>query len=148
MDEKGFLIGLINEARRVFTSRKWVDYLVLVRIIIDRRLSISGSSGSSYSLKWIRQLRRLFNQVIPREERRRNPKAKSLEKTIELQYSPICLRYWPQLEKHRVLTAISTSSVRRAAPVFVPQSLTLRSSEAGRHHHLAVRRECHCPDRI
>ena len=130
-------------------SRKRVDYLVLVRIIIDRRLSISGGSGS-FILSQVdtRQLRRLFNQVIPREERRRNPKAKKLEKTTELQYFPICVRYWPQLEKHRVLTAISTSSVRHAAPVSVPQSLTLRSPEAGRHHHLAVRREYHCPDRI
>jgi cell division protein FtsB len=30
-----------------------------------------------------RRLRRLFNQVISREERRRNPKARKLEKTIE-----------------------------------------------------------------
>jgi len=31
-----------------------------------------------------RQIRRLFNQVISKEEQRKNPKARKLEKTIEL----------------------------------------------------------------
>jgi hypothetical protein len=51
----------------------------------DSRLNTSGSSGSSIlSQIDIRQLRRLFNQVIPREERRKNPKARKLKKIIEL----------------------------------------------------------------
>jgi hypothetical protein len=51
----------------------------------DSRPSTSGSSGSSIlSQVDARQLRRLFDQVIPKEERRRNPKARKLEKTIEL----------------------------------------------------------------
>ena len=52
----------------------------------DPRPSSSGSSGSSVlSLSQVdaRKLRRLFDRVIPREERRRNPKARKLEKTIE-----------------------------------------------------------------
>jgi hypothetical protein len=52
----------------------------------DSRPGTSGSSGSSVlSLSQVdaRQLRRLFDRVIPREERRRNPKARKLEKTIE-----------------------------------------------------------------
>jgi hypothetical protein len=52
----------------------------------DPRPGTSGSSGSSVlSLSQVdaRQLRRLFDRVIPREERRRNPRARKLEKTIE-----------------------------------------------------------------
>jgi hypothetical protein len=50
----------------------------------DPRPSTSGSSGSSIlSQVDAQQLRRLFDQVIPREERRRNPEARKLEKTIE-----------------------------------------------------------------
>jgi hypothetical protein len=50
----------------------------------DPRPGTSNSSGSSIlSQVDTRQLRRLFDQVIPREERRRNPKARKLEKTIE-----------------------------------------------------------------
>jgi len=51
----------------------------------DLRPSIRGSSGSSVlSQVDARQLRRLFDQVISKEERRKNPKARKLEKTIEL----------------------------------------------------------------
>ena len=46
--------------------------------------STSNSLGSSIlSQVDAPQLRRLFDQVIPREERRRNPKARKLEKTIK-----------------------------------------------------------------
>lgn len=50
----------------------------------DPRPRTSDSSGSSIlSQVDARRLRRLFDQVISREERRRNPKARKLEKTIE-----------------------------------------------------------------
>ena len=52
---------------------------------LDLRLSISGSLGSYIILFQVdaRQLRCLFDQVIPGEEWRRNPKARKLKKTIE-----------------------------------------------------------------
>jgi hypothetical protein len=51
---------------------------------LDPRPGTSDSSSSSIlSQVDARQLRRLFDQVIPREERKRNPKARKLEKTIE-----------------------------------------------------------------
>jgi hypothetical protein len=51
----------------------------------DPRLRISDSSGFSIlSQVDARRLRRLFDQVISREERRRNPKTRKLEKTIKL----------------------------------------------------------------
>ena len=50
----------------------------------DSRPSTSSSSGSSaLSQVDARQLRRLFDQVVPKEERRRNPKARKLENTME-----------------------------------------------------------------
>jgi hypothetical protein len=50
----------------------------------DSRPSSSSSSGSSaLSQVDARQLRRLLDQVVPKEERRRNPKARKLQNTME-----------------------------------------------------------------
>ena len=51
----------------------------------DPRPGTGDTSGSSVlSQVDARRLRRLFDQVIPKEERRTNPKARKLEKTMEL----------------------------------------------------------------
>lgn len=51
----------------------------------DPRPRTGDSSGSSVlSQVDARQLRRLFDQIIPKQERRKNPKARKLEKTMEL----------------------------------------------------------------
>src|SRR5277367_4652811 len=69
----------------------------------DAWSSTSSSSGSSaLSQPDARQLRRLLDQVVPREERRRNPKARKLENTLE------------SLQAHREILLHENNELRRA----------------------------------